>query len=796
MKNESENANSNLSLIAKQKDIKNLIAKLKRKTAYFCDIPKEYRYHPKIVSCERECGIRKSSKRGYDVICNNFFVEELILVKEWSSKVVEKHITSFFADFTSFYKFLQGDIYENACYYKYNFSTDEIAEFKIDIEKINTKSLIDYDIDSSNLNSRTNLIFSINKGYDRNTSNFYVEQIFYDEKGQVIRTDRQSFKYFFDFVHFLKCDLSDADLLFCDGLENITDFGDLNLNNAKLRSSILDRLGIKYEICFNDNTVDFPAIQNNELETIDALTAERTLNSQDAFKCQKIYYISDLHLLHRLINANSRNLFDAVYIIQKIIDNLLKDIQELEKNIILIGGDTASHLSLFELFIKSLRTSIDKKNLDVQVIFTLGNHELWDFSGIPFDEIVEKYRKVIKDNGMYLLQNNLIIKYDWNKIEEISTDELKNMTKTELANRLKTARLILFGGLGFAGYNEEFNANQGIYRFALNRKQELEESKKFELLYDKVCTDLIGKRVVIFTHMPQKDWCSHNKQCPGFVYVNGHTHRNCFYDDGDYRIYADNQIGYYKKSCRLKYFYLEDDFDLFVDYKDGVYEITREQYIDFYCGKNIFMSFERNFHKLYMLKKNGYYLFILQSANGNLNILNGGNLKELKHKTVYYYFENMDSVIAEIKSPLANFSNYQKRISDEIKAIGGYGTIHGAIVDIDFFNHVYVNPLDLSITAYYATDIIKKVIFPNTSALLKNNCPELYLTYLKLLENSSSTELALSGSDSKLTEAPQIYLDTDIYRASREIKKMQKLNSNILSFWTEPTNNILSDTEK
>ena len=32
-----------------------------------------------------------------------------------------------------------------------------------------------------------------------------------------------------------------------------------------------------------------------------------------------------------------------------------------------------------------------------------------------------------------------------------------------------------------------------------------------------------------------------------------------------------------------------------------------------------------------------------------------------------------------------------------------------------------------------------------------------------------------------------VYLDTDIYKASREIKKMQKLSSNILTSWYEDT---------
>ena len=32
-------------------------------------------------------------------------------------------------------------------------------------------------------------------------------------------------------------------------------------------------------------------------------------------------------------------------------------------------------------------------------------------------------------------------------------------------------------------------------------------------------------------------------------------------------------------------------------------------------------------------------------------------------------------------------------------------------------------------------------------------------------------------------ECSQEYLETDIYKASREIKKMQKLNSNVLTTW-------------
>lgn len=44
------------------------------------------------------------------------------------------------------------------------------------------------------------------------------------------------------------------------------------------------------------------------------------------------------------------------------------------------------------------------------------------------------------------------------------------------------------------------------------------------------------------------------------------------------------------------------------------------------------------------------------------------------------------------------------------------------------------------------------------------------------MPKQKQTELAL---------LPQLYLDTDIYKASREISKMQRLGSRILTIWNE-----------
>ena len=118
-----------------------------------------------------------------------------------------------------------------------------------------------------------------------------------------------------------------------------------------------------------------------------------------------------------------------------------------------------------------------------------------------------------------------------------------------------------------------------------------------------------------------------------------------------------------------------------------------------------------------------------------------------------------------------------------IKRLGGTGTIHGSIIDIDFYNHIYVNPVDLSMTGYWASDIINKVVYPSIPALLKKNCPTIFGEYTKLLEVNKNP-FALK-QPTNITTIPQEYLDTDIYRVSRKLKKMQKLNSNILSFWHE-----------
>ena len=189
-----------------------------------------------------------------------------------------------------------------------------------------------------------------------------------------------------------------------------------------------------------------------------------------------------------------------------------------------------------------------------------------------------------------------------------------------------------------------------------------------------------------------------------------------------------------------------------------------------------------------MLKKKGYYSFIEKLKYGELAMLNGGKPKGLGRDDINYFYDIMYEVIIYIKDPLDKFYSLQKEIAKEVRAIGGSGNIHGAIIDIDYWNHIYVNPVDLSVTGYWAEDMVYKEVFPSIPKLLETKCPLLYTNYLKRLEGESKSVFPVESKkkDKRQKAKSQIYLNTDIYEASRIIKKMQKLFTGVLCIWEEP----------
>lgn len=451
-----------------------------------------------------------------------------------------------------------------------------------DLRNCDLSGAIDLEIDTSMyqtdsttklpVTADTDILYSISKSYWKDK--FIVIQQWKNSKGQTIAKQLHKFEYFFDFVSFLKGDLSDSNLVLCEGLKYLNNTNELELKDARLTSSICEKFGIPYEkYTYNQKFIqEFPPTEKNEEETAVILQESRELASSDMSRSyNQISYITDLHLMHRIQNAGCRSREDVILTLQKIVDVIVQE----SHDITLIGGDVSSDFSIFELFVKLLDNSACGNQT---FLFVLGNHEFWEFPDLSVEQITDKYRKLLEEYDMYLLQNDLFYENEVDNHGIIPYAELEQMTHTELTEKLRCSRLIVLGGTGFSGCNEEFNANDGIYRNTINREMEIQESQKFEKLYQKLLPVLGQKNTVIFTHSPQKDWNSNPNAHAKFVYVSGHTHRNVFYDDGEERIYADNQIGYRNNNPHLKDFLMDWEYDYFSDYEDGIYEITAQAY--------------------------------------------------------------------------------------------------------------------------------------------------------------------------------------------------------------------------
>ena len=320
------------------------------------------------------------------------------------------------------------------------------------------------------INEDANLSCKVLKVYKN--GEFAVCQFWSNEDKKIVKQKVHRFPYFFDFVTFLKGDLSGADMLFCTGMKNLSDIDGINLSDVKMTSELCKQFNVQYKTYDYDEKLigEFPTVEKNEEETALVLQLSREIVASDSsilfenlgsmflWDSNRISYISDLHLMHRIKNAGCKSKEDVVFTIQKIIDDILAE----STNLTLIGGDMSSEFSLFELFVKMLRKSAGSGRRNF--VFVLGNHELWDFPGLSVDEIVDKYRTVLKENGMYLLHNDLFYRNESDDMGIIPYNELIQLDNQAILEKLRCTRLVILGGLGFSGYNEEFNANDGVYR--------------------------------------------------------------------------------------------------------------------------------------------------------------------------------------------------------------------------------------------------------------------------------------------------------------------------------------------
>lgn len=617
---------------------------------------------------------------------------------------------------------------------------------------------------------------------------FVVEQILFNKTKTSFYKKENKFDMICDFIHFLKNDLSNSDLIMCDGVGNLKKIERLKLDGVLARKEELLKLDFA--------TISLPCVENKKLNYIEVITRNElsVLNNEIELaheieeKEALIGYISDLHLGHRFDANKISNFNDAIFYIRDFNSRMHNKYCEIRRKhqmfdneeLLLIAGDVTDNINLYKMFFNELDVS------EIKTFVTLGNHELWPFEGKSIEEITEEYRKILDKKGVKLVQNNLFC-ITSSDVREISTEELINISDNELSLKTREAKIIIFGGIGFSGRNEVLNANGGVYQNVITREQEIEESKKFNELFNKVKRCLKNKNVIVLTHMPINDWCNDDSNLGNFRYVNGHNHLNYF--DRDKHIYADNQIGYEGKNLLLKYFSINENYHWFDSFNDGIYEISSYDYIKFYRGINYLMKMTHENDKYFMIKKNNFYMFFA-SYKEQLYILEGAAIRKV-NKSLNYYFKNLELYVKNVEKVLFSTNQYLTSISNEVKKVGGDGSIHGLIVDIDYYNHIFFDVLNNKLLFYFATSIIDKYFYENYVSLLKCRLPLLYGNFLKTIsDKDNKNELALYNSlaisDSNIYEA-----STEMYKYSKFIKSLKNVsNVHVIRKWSDEILNL------
>lgn len=635
------------------------------------------------------------------------------------------------------------------------------------------------------------------KYFDKEANRFItIEKICYREEDEV-----KEFDLFVDFYKHLDADLKNANLHEFDFKE--VSLADFNIEGAYINSDVLVEQHLYEDSFYAENVKDYDcntelmiSAENEAVEAIPVrhdmdLVSDATLNDTS----RKIYYISDIHLNHKLLKTfptNATELEVKMYIrqlVKKMIDTAT---DKSDDAYLLIAGDISFNFEISTLFYTELVKYMKSKFWSrCQIVVVLGNHELWDFNRrgvansnlLTLDEIIQQYRDLFSSLGICFLQNDLLLSNG----TIISEKQLKSIDQDELKDICLKSPSVILGGLGFSGLNSQFNATQGIYRQTITSLDEdIKQTNKFKFIYNKVKSVLGNDKVIILTHTPKENW-SNEDYNRNWIYVNGHTHRNDYCCDEEKSFYSDNQVGYYSTNIGLKHFKLSRVYDIFKYYPDGIYSISREQYLDFNRGVEIKVTFNGT-GIIYMLKNNNVYCFILEKQNtGKIYLLNGGKINNLEHNDINYYFERMAYYSHAIRELFSDYNQALKSISESIKKIGGIGTIHGCIVDIDFFNHIYVNPEDGTVTPYFASSIVDKYIYPNVKSLLLAQRKDLYDNYMKLLDGESEgVKLLKDETKARSFEISTFVPDTYMYRTSRIMKSLQYLTGvNVIRIWND-----------
>uniref|UniRef100_A0A7C9JCE9 Calcineurin-like phosphoesterase domain-containing protein n=1 Tax=Muribaculaceae bacterium Z82 TaxID=2304548 RepID=A0A7C9JCE9_9BACT len=438
------------------------------------------------------------------------------------------------------------------------------------------------------------------------------------------------------------------------------------------------------------------------------------LNEDDS-GMQRFYYISDVHVEYQIRPEELDG--EVGRAIREKVSELISSIEK--PGPVLVGGDVSANYECLEKFYDSLNDAMSSSPIysnRAYIVSVFGNHETafmeWGddrgqhvdprFSKKKFDAL----RRAIEGHphlvDSFLLDNELFIEYNgMSRFKRhrsvIGEDDILSMSEDDLRERLLQATTIILGGEG--------NVHEGFSGL-----------RSFSDVYEKVLSVAKDDRVIVLTHHPMSSW-SASEPNSNWIYVSGHTHKRSARElENGAIILSDGQIG--KTPCRwfFKSFLKSGFYDPFLSWEDGVYEIDRQQYMDFNAGRGIEASRVNRKGQIVMIKRDDVYMFLLRGQSKTY-ILDGANIKTAEHESDYYY-ANLPIYVGVLRHSFARYREAIRLIAQEVKRIGGRGDIHGCIVDISFYNHIYLDPWTGEIKPYYARENGHERYYSNLFELL------------------------------------------------------------------------------
>lgn len=360
------------------------------------------------------------------------------------------------------------------------------------------------------------------------------------------------------------------------------------------------------------------------------------------------------------------------------------------------------------------------------------------------------------------------------------------VSQTQLSSK-QTLQLLMYYILGYNSIHEEFKRIKklGIFNPLLNTAYLLDISEIPDETFNLV------SRLVLGYDIPDgpNGWKNPVREQSG-----------CIKTDND--ILRDTAIKFFYDS------YYDTGFRP-NNYVDGIHDITIDDYWTYYRDKSstgIRPKFPYT-KSIKFLKHNNFIMFISVSSSGSTCILQGGKLKKIE-KPIQYYYDNMIeygslildkfskywdtlySIANQLKSvtpdkekvrktiyaeevqlykslglKVADFDEWYEQKKDSIYLSG---KVHGCIIDLDYHNHIYVNPYDGTIAPYFAPSKYIRNVYKNIASLLSEKRPDMIEDFKNtfIAHKNETTSLVVVNSSEKHVLSRLSDDEIDLYNVS------------------------------